>query len=107
MDAQMRSKWASYKVKSNGTEKATPKPWGRGRSRPPHSLQGIFLQWHFAMCQPFVLPSCSSLLCSSVTLPGHVPTAVFAQAKANGGNGNQDVNSWIRTSMETWKEGVS
>lgn len=91
------------KLSQHGTEKATPEPWGWGCSGPLHSPQGIFFQWHFAMCQPFVSPSSSSLLRSSVTLP----TAVFAKAKANGGNGSQVVNSWTRTSMKTWKEGGS
>lgn len=95
------------KLSQHGTEKATPEPWGQGRSRPLHSPQGIFLQWHFAMCRPFVLPSSSSLLRSSVVLPGHLPTAVFAKAKANGGNGSQDVGGWIWTSMEIGKEGGS
>lgn len=93
------------KLSQRGTEKATLEPRGRGRSRPLHSLWGIFLQWHFTMCQPFVSPSSSSLLCSSVALPGRLPTAVFAKAKANGGNGSHIVGSWIRTSMETGKKG--
>jgi len=50
------------KLSQHGTEAATPEPWGRGRSRPPHAPRGIFLQWHFAMCQPFVLASSSSLV---------------------------------------------
>lgn len=42
-------------------KKAVPKPWGWGHSRPSHSPRGIFLQWHFAMCQPFVSPPSRSL----------------------------------------------
>lgn len=69
------------KLNQHGTEKASPEPWGRGRSRPPHSLQGTFLQWHFAMCQPFVLPQSSCLLRSLATLPGHLPTAEAAKER--------------------------